>query len=99
MDSQKVVGDMTIYQAEQVAEFLRSVLGTAREAHAPVVLDLSAVNECDGAGLQLLLSLARSATAAGLAVRLQAVSPAVASLLSLYGVGNRFALATEGGTA
>lgn len=70
-----MIGEMTIY----CASALKSALLEALRAHPEVAfeIDLSEVTEFDTAGLQLLLMLNRSCTAASRAFRIAACSAAV----------------------
>jgi len=74
-------GELTIAQANQLHEQLREALAAGR-CH----LDLSAVQECDSAGIQLLIATRHSARAQGLPLTLAAASPAVQASLQRYGL-------------
>ncbi len=75
-----VAGPLTIpHIAERHAE-LRAWMD-----EGGLALDLSAVPECDTAGVQLLLAARRAAAAAGQALRLDAPSAAVAEALRRCG--------------
>ena len=62
--------ELSIYQVSQVAPLFKNALASASADGIPVRVDMSAVMECDGAGLQLLLALSRAAHTAGLNVEL-----------------------------
>ncbi len=79
-------GDFTIYSA---AEF-RDTLLQALCGDTCVDIDLAAVGEIDGAGLQLLLVAAADTAAAGKKLRLIAPGPAVMDTLKLCNVESRF---------
>lgn len=96
MNSETLAGEMTIYQAEKMMTVFRDALEVGKLTQAPVSVNLAAVTECDGAGLQALLSLARSAAAAGLEVNLDNVPAVIAALLGTYGVANHFAIHPQG---
>lgn len=88
-------GELTIYQVAQVKPLLQEALSNSKAALAPLRLDMSAVTECDGAGLQLLLALARAAIADNARVELQKVPPNIAAIFERYGVSGHFTMATE----
>lgn len=66
---------------------LKGMLLKQLDAHAGgLVLDLSAVQEIDTAGVQLLLMLKREAAARGRSVSFRAFSPPVRDMLGLLGL-------------
>jgi len=67
------------------AEAIRGALLTALQAQPQLALDLSAVTECDAAGLQLLGSARRSAAAAGKLLTVTAGSTAIDSIARALG--------------
>jgi len=77
-----VEGELTIYRAAA----LKPALLEAVHAHAAPALDLSAVTEFDGAGLQLLLLARREAGRLGKPLRITAASPAVRDAFALLGM-------------
>ena len=95
-DTEPVVinGELTIYTVAETAARLRPHLTERR-----LYLDLSAVSELDGAGLQLLLWLRETLSARGGALRLVAHSPAVAEVLGLLQLSGRFDLDSAGSAA
>jgi anti-anti-sigma factor len=64
---------------------------------ADVVLDGSAVAQIDAAGLQILLSCDKAASAAGVKVTIAPCSAVLARTLELAGVARRFAPSPAGG--
>lgn len=74
-------GEWTISHATALHEQLRDALA-AGQLH----WDLSAVTECDSAGVQLLLAARRSAQAQGAPLLIDPASPAVHSSLQRYGL-------------
>jgi len=82
----RIEGDMTIYQ---VAE-LKDTFLTALERSPAVEVDLSAVSEMDGAGLQLLMMAREYSKAAMHEFRLVAPSRAVGEVLELLRLENYF---------
>ncbi len=72
-------GELTIYHAATAKPLL---LDDARPWPARVQLDLSGVSELDTAGVQLLLMLQRSVSAAGSQLTLQKVSTPVSDVLA-----------------
>lgn len=73
-------GELTIAHAAEQCERLRGWLGQGQRR-----VDLSGVTECDTAGLQLLLSARRSATAHGSPLMFENPSPSVAEALRCSG--------------
>lgn len=76
MSAWKVEGDLTIYRAAE----LKPALLAALEADGPFEIDLAAVTEIDGAGLQLVVAARREAERRGREVSCAAASPAVEEL-------------------
>jgi anti-sigma B factor antagonist len=74
-------GEFTIAYAAALHEQLRDAVAAGR-----LHFDLSAVSECDSAGVQLLLSAHRSAQAQGGQLLLAQASVAVQSSLQRYGL-------------
>lgn len=85
-------GELTIYTVAETATRLRLQLA---ERHV-CDLDLSAVSELDGAGLQFLLWLRETLRARGGTLRLVAHSPVVAEVLGLLQLGVQFDLDSAG---
>lgn len=77
---------------------LRERLLAAIEA-GPLVLDGSAVERVDSAGLQLLVSLQRSLAARGETLTYRGVSTALADAATVLGVGDACCLTASAGTA
>ncbi len=77
-----VAGALDLYSAPEVREAL-----LARSAEPSLTVDLSGVETCDLAGLQLLLAAKRSAAAAGRSVRLRNPSAAVSAACEAVGIG------------
>jgi anti-anti-sigma factor len=84
----RITEDMTIPHATELHRLLCDWLG-----EGPPVLDLSAVRECDSAGVQLLFAAQRSAAELGQVLRLLESSHAVLDALRRYGLQD--ALLTE----
>lgn len=78
--------DLTIYVAAELHAELVPWLGMP----CNWVLDLAAVSECDGAGLQLLLMLRQHLVGAGRVLTLSGRSPAVNEALGLCGLAASF---------
>ncbi len=72
-------GAVDIYGAES----LRAALYDALQRHAAIDLDMSAVEELDSAGLQVLMAAKTAAVAAKGTLRMHAHSPAVLDVLAL----------------
>ena len=81
-----VEGEMTIYTAAENKAALFEHLDDCEELE----LDLSAVNEIDSAGLQILLVLKREAAVAGRQLRLVNHSQAVFEVLDRFNTSRRF---------
>lgn len=76
-------GELTINEAAAKRETL---LQWVADAPASTDLDLSAIEACDSAGVQLLLSLRRTLADRGGELRLRAAPDCVAATLSTYGL-------------
>jgi anti-sigma B factor antagonist len=79
--------DMNIYNAESLKETL---LGFCHPGTQELQLDLSAVNEIDSAGLQLLLLLKAESQKRGFTLRLVRHSEAVIEVFELLKLGTYF---------
>lgn len=77
-----IKGEFTIYTVMELKELLLAKLLTSNELE----LDLSAVDEFDAAGLQLLIVAKRGAMALGRIFKITQHSPAVLNLLDLAGL-------------
>ena len=87
-------GELTIYSAVEVSQNLLSAVQQAQQTAGPLELDLAEVSELDGAGLQLLLSTAKSVAEWGAGVTLSRVPPHIQEVLESYHLSNRFTQAT-----
>ncbi|HET7865231.1 MAG TPA: STAS domain-containing protein [Burkholderiaceae bacterium] len=76
-------GDLNIQAAASTRETLRAALAQSR---GDLVLDLSLVQGCDSAGVQLLLAARRTLAARGRALRLAEPAPAVVEALTTLGL-------------
>jgi anti-anti-sigma factor len=76
----RIRGEMTIYAAAELKERLFTALGTATDACA---LDLAEVTELDLTGLQILLMAEKTCTARGSGFALRNPSEIVRDTLSL----------------
>jgi anti-anti-sigma factor len=74
-------GELTIYTMHESQDALFGLL-----QHPRVQLDLSALSELDGCGLQLLLLLQAKSAAAGHALRLFGTSPVLDEIGPLIGM-------------
>jgi ABC-type transporter Mla MlaB component len=94
--------ELTIYH---VAELHRDWLQRLAEldrgdaAAAPAALDASPLQQLDGAGLQLLLSLRKALAERGLEPPLRGAGPALQAAATALGLQARLGLATTGGAA
>lgn len=82
-----LAGEMTIYAAAE----LQSRLLASLDAGSGLQIDLSAIEEIDSAGLQLLLLARQHALATGQLFALAAPSRPVRELLELYNLAGFFA--------
>ncbi len=89
-------GELTIYQVAEIKSMLCDALAAAKAAFIPLRLNLAALTECDGAGLQLLLALAKAGKAAKVQVELQNMPGNIAAMIDSYGVAAYFSTATGG---
>ncbi|MBC7416214.1 MAG: STAS domain-containing protein [Herminiimonas sp.] len=77
--------ELSIYEVDSVRQTMLAALAAAPESAAvsasagtpPLTLHLSQLHECDGAGLQLLLALARSAAEHARALVWNDISPEI----------------------
>lgn len=90
-----LAGDMTVYCIAELREQLHVALLEDPAAPDAVVLNMEAVSEFDGAGLQLLLALARWARERGREVEICAASGLVLGVLEQFGVTSRFKINAE----
>ncbi len=81
---------LVINQAAILREMLVQALANGTRA-----VDLSAVSDCDTAGVQLLISACKTAEASGGPLVLRAASPAVQEIMTRYGLARLL----EGGQA
>jgi anti-sigma B factor antagonist len=82
----KIEGELSIYTAEQLKTPLYALL----QQHTELELDLSAVSEIDGAGLQILIAAKREAYRQGLALKLTRHSAAVLEVFDLCNMAQFF---------
>jgi anti-anti-sigma regulatory factor len=80
----RIEGSPDIYDAGVLHETLKHLL----EAHASVVLDLSAIEACDITMLQLLCSAKKSAEKSGKIFSVRSFSPAVIQANTSLGLTN-----------
>jgi anti-anti-sigma factor len=90
-----VEGELTIYRAAELKDVLLEVV----RQHATPAFDLSAVTECDSAGLQLLLVARQEAATLGKSLRVEGASAAVRDVFALLGVAFAGIDATRGNGA
>lgn len=90
-----LAGELTIYRVAEFCSLLQAALLPGGADPCPVVLDLRQVTEFDGAGLQLLLTLARWTADQGSVLELSAAPGFVLNLLEAFGVAGRFKINAE----
>ena len=78
----KIVGDMSIYHATSLRDGLLEQLSQFEE----VTLDLTEVDNCDTAGVQLLLAARISAAETGKPFTISGISDSVQEALSRAGI-------------
>lgn len=83
----RVEQDLTIQQVAEVRTSLQAALAGAGP-QPELVLDLERVGEVDGAGLQLLLALARWASARGGRLALRHTPAGLARLIAEFGLSD-----------
>lgn len=81
-----IEGELTIYTVLELKDKLLSGLSANEELE----LDLSKIDEFDGAGLQLLVMIKKEAAAVGKVLRFTGHSSAVLDLLDLSGLAGFF---------
>lgn len=81
-----ISGDMTIYSAEEMIQAFLPYL----DDYKAFELDLSAVNEIDSAGIQLLLLFDRKSRQAKKKTCLSGLCETVAEVLNIYRLNERF---------
>jgi anti-anti-sigma factor len=81
----KIAGDVEVSEADA----LRAALAAALEREASLNLDLSGVETCDTAGLQLFWSARLSAARAGKPFRVAGMSPAMSEIVDAGGMDCR----------
>lgn len=87
----ELTGGLTIYRADELCVELRKWL----ESQQQPVLDLSAVEECDAAGIQLLYSVSAAAIKSGRQLRIAAISPALMSVIHSTGLEHEALFSTS----
>jgi anti-anti-sigma factor len=83
-------GELTINQVGQIKPVLLKALSAAQAGDKTVRLDMSALSECDGAGLQLLLSLAVTARVLDTSIQLMNPPNNVVAIFDSFGVRKYF---------
>ena len=78
----RISGALNIWEAAETWRALLPLLSSPE----PLMVDLSAVETCDGAGLQILCQIARAAGEPDADIRIGTPSPAVTAALALAGL-------------
>jgi len=78
--------DMTIYNINELKQGLTESL----ELYHHLELDLSAVEECDSSGIQLLIALRAEVLSKNKSISLLAISASVNKLMTTYGLCEGF---------
>jgi anti-anti-sigma factor len=82
----RLAGELTLSVAAERRLELLALLATPQPPAQALRLDLSAIEACDSAGVQLLLALQHSLKVRQQALRLCAASVAVRQALAVYGL-------------
>ena len=90
---------LTIYEAQVTRSFLLNACMASNPEQGVLEIDLTQVTEFDGAGLQLLLSLARTAKEHDLLISLCQVPVCVSRVLQEFDVASRFLMTRSGAPA
>jgi anti-sigma B factor antagonist len=85
----RIDGELTIYQAAEIAAALRAALAEVPPGDA-FEIDLSEVTEMDCAGVQLLMSAKRSSDESGRTLRVAGLSPAAADVFRTLQLASHF---------
>ena len=86
----KISGELSIYQVATLKQQFQQALAQALHEQSALHVNLSDMSECDGAGLQLLLALGKSASEFEIPIQLDHAPSHMLEMLSMYGVANRF---------
>lgn len=86
--------ELVIDQARQIAEHWKARLASD---DGTIIVEASALETADTAGIQLLLSLEKEARQSGRALELRAPSARLMMMLSAFGTASRFTI-RDGGT-
>jgi anti-anti-sigma factor len=78
----RISGGLNIWEAAAVWERILPLLSAAQ----PLIVDLSGIDACDGAGIQILCQLRRAADNPGIPVALTGASTAVTTTMKQAGI-------------
>lgn len=84
----KLQGALTVYSVADSIEQFRDI----KNFRQKVVCDLSELNELDTAGLQVLISLAKTTTAQGGEIALSKMNQSISELIELFALSKTFDL-------
>lgn len=82
----RMVGGLTIWEAADTWQQIKPILSKA----ASVIIDLAKVDECDGAGVQILCQVHHMLDARGGKLRIEAVSEPVFAAMQMAGMDSGF---------
>lgn len=85
-----ISGELTIYQVGELKPQLQQALDQSTHDLTGIQLDLGGVTEIDGAGLQLLLSIAKTVTGTEVELTLHNVPESVLQVMQTFNIANRF---------
>ncbi len=88
----KISGELSIYQVAELKQQFQQALAQSLHEQSALRLDMSEMSECDGAGLQLLLALGKSASEFEIPIQLEHAPSSMQEMLRMYGLVNRFAI-------
>lgn len=86
----EIAGELSIYQVAILKQQFQQALDQANLDQQAIELDMQQLSEVDGAGLQLLMSLSKSAAEFGVPLHLLSAPPSLCELLDMYGLSSRF---------
>jgi anti-anti-sigma factor len=92
-----ISGELTIYQVGELKPLLQQALDQSIHDLTGIQLDLGGVTEIDGAGLQLLLSIAKTVPGTEVEFTLHNVPEAVLQVIQTFNLANRFKMVQGSG--
>ena len=90
-----LAGELNIVEVARFKPLLQQAFDASKSNDVPLRIDLAAVTECDGAGMQMMLALSRSASAARLSLELLQVPLHMNGLFERFGLTPHFTTFTK----